>query len=136
MDIGKLAEVIALDEQEVEFTVYQKDGTPYLAADGKTPCTITVVGEESKRVTDAKYASQRRMLHQRKQRLEPADILFNRITEAAAAVTRWSGWTVGDTPAECTMENVRALLKAPHILTQVEQAVTGHSDFFKQPSTS
>ena len=138
MDISKntLDELMALDEQEVEFIVYQKDGEPYLAPDGETPCTITVVGEESKRVRDAETANQRRMLHQRKVRLEPADILYNRIYKAAAAVTRWSGWTAGDTPAECTQENVRGLMRVPHILKQVEENVSGHADFFKQPSES
>ena len=135
MDIGKLDAVIALDEQEVDVTIYQKNGEPYTAPDGKTPCTITVVGEESKRVTDADTATQRRMLHQRSQRLQPADILFNRIFRASAAVTKWAGWTSGpDTLAECTPENVRKLLRVPHILSQVEAAVSGHADFFKPRS--
>lgn len=134
MDIGKLDAVIALDEQEVEVTIYQKNGEPYLAPDGKTPCTITVVGEESQRVMDADTATQRRMLHQRSQRLQPADILYNRIFRASAAVTRWFGWTMGADEASCTPENVRKLLRVPHILAQVEAAVTGHSDFSKPRS--
>ncbi|MFH1603814.1 MAG: hypothetical protein ABIH03_07900 [Pseudomonadota bacterium] len=137
MDIKKLDAVIALDEQEVEIVIYQKDGTPYLAPDGKTPCTITVVGEESQRVRDAKRATQRRILHQRTARIGPEEIERNRIFEAAAAVTRWSGWTAGsDAPAACAQENVRELLRVPHILTQVEQGVSGHADFFKQQSGS
>lgn len=134
MDIGKMEAVIALDEQEVDVPIYQKNGEPYLAPDGKTPCTITVVGEESKRVMDADTATQRRMLHQRSQRLQPADILYNRIFRASAAVTRWFGWTIGETLAECTPENVRKLLRAPHILSQVEAAVSGHADFSKPRS--
>lgn len=129
MDISKMDAVMALDEVEVEITIYQKDGSPYTGPDGETPCTITVVGEESKRVMDADQATQRRMLHQRKTRLEPKDILFNRIFRASAAVTKWSQWTDGDDFAEPTRENVRMLLKAPHILTQVEGGITGHSDF-------
>jgi hypothetical protein len=129
MDIGKMEEVRALDEVEVEFTVYQKDGSPYMGPDGETPCTISVVGEESQRVMDADAATQRRMLHQRKTRLDPKDILFNRVFRASSAVTKWTQWTSGDDFAECTKENVRMLLQAPHILTQVEGAITGHSDF-------
>ena len=133
MDLSKMEAMMALDEVEVEFTVYQKDGSPYLGPDGK-PCTCTVVGEESKRVMDADAATQRRMLNQRTRRLEPKDLLFNRIFRASAAVTKWSGWTKGDAIAECTPENVRALLQAPHVLNQVEGAITGHADFSKKPS--
>lgn len=135
MDITQLNAEVAKDETGVTIEISKKDGTPYLAADG-TPCTITVLGSESKRYRDARDLTQRRALHKRRVKLEPADIMRNRIELAAAAITDWHGWEIGGKEAACTPEHIQTLLKVYHILEQVEEGIESHADFFAAQSTN
>lgn len=135
-DILSIQNEVAQDEQGVTDVVYQKSNDPYLAPDGVTPCTITVLGSDAKAVRLAKDAVQRKLLQSRRAKLEPADILQNRIEIAAAAVLDWFGWTSGDTPFPCTRENVRILLSAEHILVQVESLIDRHASFFAGKSSN
>lgn len=128
-DVTTIQQEIAQDEKGAVIPIYQKNGAPYLGADGEQS-TITVLGSDAKTVRQAKDAIQRRLLHQRRAKLEPADILRNRVDQAAAAVIGWSGWESGSEPFLCTPENVKAMLAAEHILEQVEAGVAGHADFF------
>ena len=87
MDIKQLDKVVAADEEGAVITIYQKNGDPYTAADG-TPCTMTVVGSESKRYKDAKRQSAKRMLKKRRTTLEPEEVEENAIRQATAASKR------------------------------------------------
>jgi hypothetical protein len=135
MDIKLLQAQVAQDDTPVTIPIYQKDGDPYLAADG-TPATIDVVGNESKKYRLARLAVQKQMLRSRRTRVEPEDLQRNRIALAAAAVTGWHGWEADGKALEASPENVRALLSVEHILDQVEAGVSLHADFFKQNSSS
>jgi hypothetical protein len=135
MDVTKLAEEVAKDEEGAVVPIFKKDGTPYLAADGTTQVTITVRGSESRAYAAAQASIQRRMLAMRRAKLEPEDLLRNRIDLAASAVIDWSGWESNGAPYPATPENARVVLAAIHILEQVEAGITGHADFFAKRST-
>lgn len=135
MDLTQLDAEIAKDETGVLVPLFQKNGDPYTAADG-APSTVTVVGSESARYRAAKSDIMRRALNQRRTKLEPADIARNRVDLAVAAVIEWAGWEAGGKPAACTPDNVRSLMRAEHILEQVEAGISGHADFFSRPSTN
>jgi hypothetical protein len=137
-DIGsKIDEVIAQDEQEVTVTIYQPSGEPYVAADGKTECTVTVIGRESKAYRRAKDVQQKRMLNGgRGAKLEPEDLRANRVALAVGAMRKWSGWEMDGGPAELNRENAQRLLRADHILEQVEDAIDKHAVFFARASQS
>jgi hypothetical protein len=128
-DINRIKDEIAQDEVAQAVPINQKNGEPYLAPDG-SPCTVSVLGSDAKRVQAARDTIQRRMLRARRVKLDPADLRANRIDLAAAAVTGWYGWTAGDVEFPCTPENIRALLSSEHVLEQVETGITGHADFF------
>lgn len=135
MDINALKSKVAQDDTPVTIPIYQKDGDPYLAADG-TPATIDVVGSESKRYKAARTKITKNMLRSRRVRVEPEDLQRNRIAMAAAAVTGWHGWENGNEPLACTEENIAMLLGIEHVLEQVEAGISAHTDFFKQSSSS
>ena len=129
MDITKIAEEVARDEEGSTFTPHDKHGDPYLGADG-APATITVVGSDSKRVRAVKDAQTRRMLRRQRTRLEPADLRQNRIEVAAAAVIEWTGWEdANGKPLPCTPEHVAELLTVDHILVQVEEEIDRPRNF-------
>lgn len=135
MDVSKLDAIIAEDEEGTAIPINQKNGDPYLGADGK-PSTITVLGSESKKYRQAKDAIQRRNLRSRATRPEPSDLLKNRIELASAVVVSWSGWEDKGQPYPCTPENVKNLFRADHILEQVESGIFAHADFFVKSSAS
>lgn len=139
MRMSKLKDVVAASEQPTTVTIYMPSGEPYLGPDGK-PCTITHTGKESKAFVAGREAIQRRMLRQRKTKLEPADLQRNRIDQAAAPVTAWSGWTEDDevTPAALNTANLHSLLSVEHILEQLEESIEAHgsADFFTSSSPS
>lgn len=132
MDITtQLDSIIAQDEEGVVTVFYDKNDDPYLAPDG-TPCTMTILGAEAKRVAKATEKAQRKIGRDRGK--QENAIQFMRVERAIAAVTDWHGWTAGDQPAACTPENLRIACKAQHILVQIEAARDGHADFFTNPS--
>jgi hypothetical protein len=134
-DIQQIEQQVAQDEESVEVTIFQKDGSPYLAADNKTPATISVIGKESRRYTQALDALTRKMTRPG-YKTTPESIRSNRIAVAAAAVVGWSGWEKDGKPWSCDPDNVRALLRAEHVLEQVEAGIAGHADFFAKRSQS
>ena len=128
MDIGRIDEVIAQDEELAVIPIYQKDGDPYLSASGE-PCTISVYGPESKAAKKAKKTEWRRLVKRAGQQAEHDEYESARIDKAAALVAAWSGWEANGSPAECTPQNVKALLQAEHILAQVEAGIGRHAAF-------
>jgi hypothetical protein len=128
-DITEIDEQVAQDEESVAIPIYQKNGDPYLARDG-SPSTISVTGTDAKRYVAMVTTIQRRMLRRRQTKMEPADLLKNRIDLASAGVTGWHGWESGDQDFPPTPENITALLGKAHILVQVERGIEGHADFF------
>lgn len=134
MDIQQVAAAVAQDEEGVVVPINGRDDEPYLAADG-SPATITVLGSESKKLRQVRDGQFKRLLKHRG-KLEAKDIRENRIELAAAAVVSWSGWTANGAPFECTPGNVKALLEHEHILTQVEEGINRHADFFAKSSSS
>lgn len=136
MDISKIKDEVAKDEEGATVTVYQKNGDPYLAADGTTPCTFTVVGDESKRVRQAKDRQTKRVLRDRQREIEPGDLRTNRIELAAAGLIDWSGWESDGQPVPCTADNAKTLLgSADHLLEQAEEAIRRHARFFVERSS-
>lgn len=129
-DISNIGSQADQQDQSASVTIYQPDGEPYTHGDGQ-PVTISVLGAYSKKVKRVREAQTKRLLSQRRTKLEPADILDNRVEVAVAAITGWEGWESGGQPLACTPENADALLRqAPWILEQVEQAIEGHARFF------
>jgi hypothetical protein len=136
MDIGQIKQELAQDEETVTFTVYDKADEPYLGSDRK-PATISVVGSDAKRYTDARQSIQRAALrtHGKPTPDETIQrIRDNRIALAAAAITGWSGWESDGQPFPCTPENAAVLLSANHILEQVENAIGKHATLFTKRS--
>lgn len=127
-DVLKIQDEIAQDEKGAVIPIAQKNGEPYLGADG-AQSTITVLGFDSKKVKTAKDAVQRRAIRSRK-KPDLGDFARNRVDLAAAAVVEWSGWESGTEAFPCTPDNIRSMLGADHILEQVEAGVAGHADFF------
>jgi putative IMPACT (imprinted ancient) family translation regulator len=134
-DISAAVQNAELSEQEATGTIYQPGGDAYLAPDGKTECTITVLGKESTLYRRADDAITRRALRSGRA-LTPEELRQNRIDRAAAVVTRWYGWEMDGQPAECERDNVRKLLRVQHILEQVEALIEGHAAFFRKSSGS
>ena len=127
MDIGRIDEIIAQDEELATVPIYQKNGDPYTGPDGE-PCTISVYGPESKAAKKAKRAEWKK-LQRRAGQMESDEFDATRVDKAAALVGAWSGWESGGQPAECTPTNVKALLQAEHILAQVEAGIGRHAAF-------
>ena len=136
MDMKELEKLVAADEDGVVITIHQKNGDPYLAADG-TNATMTVVGSESKRYKAAKRATTDRMLNKRRSKLSAVEVEKNAISQAAAAVIDWHGWEKDGNPLKCTPENVRLVLGlSDYILDQVQEGITGHTDFSGESSST
>jgi hypothetical protein len=137
MKISALKEAVAQDEEGAVLPVEGKDGEPYTAADG-TPCTITVVGSESKRMRAAVDRQTRRVLRNQRTKMDPDALRTNRIELAAAAVVAWHGFEdEAGTDVPCTPENVTEVLgAADHVLEQVEAGVRRHASFFAKSSAS
>lgn len=124
--------VIAQDEEKAVVTIFQKNGDAYLAPDG-SECTVTLLGMESKRVKAALDKNTRALLQAKRQKREPKDVLAARIRVVIAAMTGWHGWVLDDAATETAQlndANVRLLVRADHILDQVEAGIAGHADFF------
>lgn len=133
-DFTDIQNETAQDEQAASVPIFKKGGAPYLAPDGETQCTIDVLGSDAKKVQGARDAITRRQLKARRVKLTPETLRDNRIDIAAAAVTGWSGWTDGAAEYPFTPENAKRMLRAEHILVQVEEAIDGHADFFASSS--
>lgn len=129
MDITELSKELEREEDAIVLPIFHKNGEQYLASDGG-PCTISVVGADSKRVQGAERKNTNRAINRGRGRLTPEQLNQNRVNLAAAAIVAWHGWVDGDKPFDCTMENALRMLKlAPHILRQVEEGVASHADF-------
>lgn len=133
-DLNSIAESLAQDETGTAVQIDDKQGNPYLAADGSL-ATITVLGSDAKAVVASRDRIQKRMLRTRATKLEPDDIRRNRIDQAAAAVVGWHGWEANGQPLPCTAENVKALLAFNHILEQVEAEVASARGFTMSSAT-
>lgn len=134
MDIKNLAAIVEQDEQVADIPIYQKNGEPYTALDGKTQSTVGVLGTESREYRKAKDAISREHLRTRRATLTPEDIRANRVRLAAAVVKRWNGWDDGKTELPLTPENLNQLLAVDHILEQVEEGRESHARFFTNAS--
>lgn len=133
MNIGDIKALVAKDDEGAVIPIYQKDGEPYMAADGKTPATITVVGSESKKYKAAKHAQYRRMQKRVKRGsgdATPEEIERDAIELVAAAVVGFDGWEDDGKPLVFTPENVKLLLGFDHILDQVQAGIHRHASFF------
>ena len=137
MKLDELAKLTAKDEEGVTGTIYQRDGDPYLAADG-TESTFTVVGAESKRYRDAKLAHQRKMFKRARsgRTITPEEANLDAQRLAAAAVIAWHGWEDGTKALECTRDNVLKVLAYDHIFDQVGAMIQGHAVFSDSGSGS
>ena len=131
-DIQGVKRKIAQADEIADIPIVDEAGEPYLGADGK-PSTIGVLGQDSQTFKRALEDHSRRVA--KLSRAEQHKVDWRRAT-AVCAVQRWSGWEDGTTPLPPTPENVDALLRALHILEQVEAGVKGHAGFFGTRSPS
>lgn len=118
------------DESGIVVPITQRDGKPYLAADG-SPSTITVYGSESKTYLNRRDAFYRELAKEEGE----GDPAFNRVCIAACAVKDWHGWESEGKPLPCSQDNARALLTVEHIMLQVERGASKGADFFGVAST-
>lgn len=132
-DLGEIQAAVAHEDESVAVPIYQRNGDPYLGADGEQ-ATISVVGSESKTYHRERQKQRRRMLKQRKTTLDVEDLDRDRLDLAAACVTGWAGWEMGGQPFPFSPENARRLLAVEHILEQVERGIDRHADFFASNS--
>ena len=136
-DLQQARAVVEAQENAVEVPIFKPDGEPYLAEDGKSQCTISVLGSESKRYREAENRILHRMLKSQRRKRSADDIRNDQIEKAAAVTTRLFGWTDGDRALDASNpEDVRSLLSFDHILSQVEAGIVGHADFFRSSSSS
>jgi hypothetical protein len=137
MDMKKLAELVAQDEEVVDIPIFQKNGDPYLGLDGE-PSTIGVVGTESKQYMAAEDAHRKRLFSMMRKRggqaIDPTVARQEDIKVVLAACVRWSGWDDGKKDLPFTTEAVRELLQFRHIFDQVKAGIDGHADFFTHSS--
>lgn len=135
-DFKEVKAAAAADAEPVTVTIFQKDGDPYLGADGK-PCTVSVIGTEAPSLQKARRkivrAAQRRAMSGQ---LTDADIDLRDRQELAAAVVGWSGWEVDGKPWPCTHANVMEMLSVEHVRNQVWAGVYQHAVFFEKESAS
>ena len=133
-NIQEVEAQVAQSEEGVPIPIEKPDQTPYLAPDG-TPCTITVLGPESKRVLAAEKANRAKA---RSVSLDDDDAQQMEIDRAAAAVIAWHGWTETrggeEVPTPCTPEHVKALLRVKHIRNQVIIGIARHGALFTKRS--
>jgi hypothetical protein len=134
MDLNDIDIEISKDAELVDIPINDKNGDPYLADDGKTPCTVGVYGNDSPQVKRARAAVQRRVF--RGKQLDEKEALKGRIEIATAGVGRWMGWTNGGADYPCTPSNVHSFLQREHILEQVERGIKEHGSLFTTPSNS
>ena len=120
--ITELKQIAENDEVSVAIPIFQRNGDPYLGADGKQS-TISVVGSESPAYRRARKSILKRMTK------GSVDMDTMRVEMAALAVTNWSGWEDGDKSLPFSPENVKVLLKPEHILSQVEAGIGRYAVF-------
>jgi hypothetical protein len=137
MDISTIQQQAAQEDEAAVVTVLQPDGEPYRKPDSEEAVTISVLGGYSKRVRAARDQQTRRMIKEKRIKLEPEDLRRHRVEIAVAAIAGWDGWTADGQPFPFTPENAETLLTAaPWILDQIEDAINGHARFFKSSSGS
>jgi hypothetical protein len=128
MDVSKIDEEIANDELSMAVPINKKNDEPYVGANGEDS-TISVTGTDAKKYKRVRERIQKRA-YNRTGKLEPAEVMKNRIDLAVAGSTGWSGWEANGEPLPFSEEDLRTLLKAEHILEQVERGIKRHADFF------
>jgi hypothetical protein len=137
MDIEGLKKVVEQDDEGVTVTIFQRNGDPYLAADG-SEATVTVVGSESKRYRDAERRQQRRLFKRARVRgaeITPEETEREAIEVASAAIIEWHGWEADGKPVPCENPHLTSFLKVKHIFEQVNAAIQGHAAFFEARSS-
>jgi hypothetical protein len=72
-DFNEIQTEVAQDEEIVDVPIFKKDGSPFLAPDGETQCTIGVRGSDAKKVKAAREANQRKLLRDRRAKLTPEE---------------------------------------------------------------
>jgi hypothetical protein len=134
-DFREVAKQVEQDATAKTIKVFDRQGKPYLAPDGKTPATISFIGSESDEYRKMRDDVQRKAAESSIDTIEVAAAA--RIEIAARAAKSWTGWgkTVDDEPP-CTVENVSALLSVEHILHQAEAGIGRRSGPFVDASSS
>ena len=139
MNLDALDSIKIAAEQPEEIQIFASNGEPFYAADGVTPCTVSVVGSDAPRYVAKRQKILRRASTLRRQ-ITPEENVAGRIEIAVAGVVAWSGWELDSKPAPLTEANVKQLLAASEgILSQVEAAIAGHGagpGFFTSTSST
>jgi hypothetical protein len=136
MDIGSGIDAVLAQNEELHTIpeILQPNGEPYTAANG-APCTISVYGPESKAARKGKRTDLRKLIR-RAGEPDLEDVEGSRIEKAAACVGAWTGWEANGVEAPCNHANVRLLLRAEHILAQVEAGIAKHAAFLSAAKAS
>lgn len=136
MKLSAVKAKVSESERVATLVIYQPDGEPYRSKSGEE-CTLSFTGSESKAYRIERERIQRRSLNRRQTKVDPADILKNRVDLAAAPLTGWTGWEDDDDePAAFSKEGAKGLLEVEHILTQLEAGIEAHASFFGKPSST
>lgn len=135
MKISQVSAGVTQANKPASMKVIQPDGHFYKSSKGE-PCTLLFVGTDSDRFRETREEVQRRNLAEQKEEIDVTkDTIRNREDLSVGAIVGWSGWEDDDdNELPCTPENVRALLKADHILQQVWKNIFAHRSFFSDSS--
>ncbi len=109
------------------------DGTPFLQADGKTPCTITLLGKDSDEyVKQDNKAGNLRLSQGARLKLTQEGLDATAIKNLAAVTVAWSGIVMDGADLECTPANAADFYRrVPMVREQVEKFVEDRANFFK-----
>lgn len=130
-----LAAEAGTENEPAEVRINDKNGDPYLDAEGK-PAVFLVLGEYSDKIRDMDRRQANRILKTGRGRLDAGDLEEQRTEKMAAAVV---GWRIafGGVELKYSHENAIAMLsRAPWIARQVGEAMAAHASFFARKSSS
>lgn len=133
MDLKKIPETVAQEDQPAVVPIMQPDGkTPDTASDG-SPTTISIVGAYSSIYREREAAWQ---AAQAETATEVTRDAF-RVESVAWSVVDWHGIESDGAPLDCTPENVRAVLaQAPWVCDRLVIAFNNRRRFFTVASSA
>lgn len=109
------------------------DGTPFLQADGKTPCTITLLGQDSDEyVKQDNKSGNLRLAQGARLKLTQEGLDAAQLKNLVAVTVAWDGIVMGGETLECTPTNVFDFYtRVPLVREQVQKFVEDRANFFK-----
>lgn len=133
MDLSTLDIRDAVNEGSV-LELRDPQGSPIFEDDGKTPVTITLLGDDADAVTKINniHANQYMRSGTGGQTVTAEMTLTNLINKLAAATVSWSGIGLDGEDLSCTTENAKLLYRRlPWVRDQVRAFVHDRANFTK-----